>query len=367
MLVLPKGKKFNALSKVREELRKIDAQALLLTSKENRRYLLGQDIDEGIAIVTATNVDFFTDSRYVEAARKAFPQYTVYMVTKERNYDFYLRLAVENNLISYFAFEEDSITYGEYKGLEKVLEGKQVTFVPFQKTFSDLRMTKTEEELNLIQKAQEITDQTFHDILAKIREGISETDLKTELIYQLYKNGSQGLAFDPVVVSGPNTSMPHGVAGSRKLQSGDFITLDFGAKWDGYCADMTRTVALGEPDARMKEVYDTVLRAQQAGIAATKAGVTGADVDEAARCVIREKGYEEFFGHGYGHGVGLEVHESPSCSPSWKKKLAVNCVCSAEPGIYLPGMYGVRIEDLVIVTEDGCKNLTKSPKSLIIL
>ena len=188
-----------------------------------------------------------------------------------------------------------------------------------------------------------------------------------ELIAALYRNGSDGLAFPPIVVAGPNSSMPHGVAGHRVIEEGDFLTMDFGAKLKGYCSDMTRTVAIGYATDKMKEVYDTVLQAQLAGIAATRAGVCGCEVDSAARQVIAEAGYGAYFGHGYGHSLGIEIHEAPNCNPSGKTPLPVGAVCSAEPGIYLPGEFGVRIEDVVIVTADGCKNITKSPKELIIL
>ena len=151
------------------------------------------------------------------------------------------------------------------------------------------------------------------------------------------------------------------------LQNGDFITLDFGCKWKGYCSDMTRTVALGQVSDEMEKIYDTVLQAQEAGIAATRAGIRGCDVDNAARQVIEKAGYGAHFGHGYGHGVGLEIHEAPNCSPSWQKPLPAYCVCSAEPGIYLPGKFGVRIEDVVILTEEGCRNITLAPKHLIVL
>ena len=180
-------------------------------------------------------------------------------------------------------------------------------------------------------------------------------------------SGSEGLAFDPIVVSGPNTSKPHGVPGDRKLEYGDFVTMDFGAKVNGYCADMTRTVALGFVSEEMSRIYGIVLRAQEQAIGMTRAGVTGAEVDGTARKVIEDAGYGAYFGHGYGHSVGLEIHEAPNCSPANHEPLSAGVVCSAEPGIYLPGKFGVRIEDVVIVTEDGCEDITGSPKNLLII
>ena len=218
-----------------------------------------------------------------------------------------------------------------------------------------------------MRKAQQITDRAFSEVLSRVKSGMTEKQLQAELIYSLYKNGADGLAFDPIVVSGPNTSLPHGVATDRVIREGDFVTMDFGAAYQGYCSDMTRTVAVGYATEEMEKVYNTVLQAQLAGIAATKAGVLGKDIDKAARDVIAAAGYGEYFGHGYGHCIGMECHESPNANPSGDKIMEENMVSSAEPGIYLPGKFGVRIEDLVIFTADGCENITKSPKNLIIL
>ena len=196
---------------------------------------------------------------------------------------------------------------------------------------------------------------------------MTEKELLAELIYCLYKNGGEGLSFDPIVVSGPNTSLPHGVATDRVIREGDFITMDFGAMYQGYCADMTRTVAVGYATEEMEKVYNTVLQAQLAGLEATRAGVTGRDVDAAARQVIVDAGYGDYFGHGYGHSLGLEVHEAPNCNPGGETVMVEGMVSSAEPGIYLPGKFGVRIEDVVIFTRDGYENITASPKNLIIV
>ena len=176
-----------------------------------------------------------------------------------------------------------------------------------------------------------------------------------------------GLSFSPIVVSGPNTSLPHGVAGERVLREGDFITLDFGVLYHGYCSDMTRTVALGYATEEMKAVYATVLKAQTTAIAATKAGMVGRDIDAIARKVITDAGYGPYFGHGYGHSLGLEIHEQPNPNPGNPNPMPAGAICSAEPGIYLPGKFGVRIEDVVIITEEGAIDITKSPKELIVI
>lgn len=354
----------NPLKKYRELIENTEADAILLTGEVNRRYAAGYNISEGMAILSATECRYFTDSRYIEAAQRHLPDFTVRMVDRQHNYAFHLREAIADWNVKTLGYEEEVITAGELFRLEDAL---QIGFLPMQDEISGFRQVKTEEELSCIYKAQTITDKAFSEVLNTISPDMTETELKTELIYRLYKNGAEDLSFDPIVVSGPNSSMPHGVAGERKLQKGDFITLDFGCKWGGYCSDMTRTVALGFATDEMEKVYYTVLRAQETAIAATKAGVKGCEIDSIARKVIADAGYGEFFGHGYGHGIGLEVHEAPNCSPSWDKPLPANCVCSAEPGIYLPGKFGVRIEDMVVVTETGCNNLTKSEKSLIIL
>lgn len=341
-----------------------EADAVLLTSEVARRYLSNCNISEGMAVVTKDSCLYFTDSRYIEAAVKGMPDLTVRMVDRQHSYTYHLQQVVKEWNVHVLGYEEENVSAGELQRLEGALD---VGFLPMQNELSQLRQVKSKEEIDSICEAQEITDTVFTEILDVISAEMTEKQLKAELIYRLYKHGAEAPSFDPVVVSGPNSSMPHGVAGERELQNGDFITLDFGCKIDGYCSDMTRTVALGSATEEMKRIYDTVLAAQMAGIAATRAGRFGSDIDAAARCVIDQAGYGEYFGHGYGHGVGLEIHEEPNCSPSWKKPLPIGCVCSAEPGIYLPGKFGVRIEDMVIVEENGCRNITKSPKSFIIL
>ena len=218
-----------------------------------------------------------------------------------------------------------------------------------------------------MRQAQKITDRAFSEVLEKIKAVMTEKQLQAELIYCLYKNGGDGLSFDPIVVSGPNTSLPHGVAGDRVICQGDFITMDFGVIYQGYCSDMTRTVAVGYATEEMEKVYNTVLKAQEAALAATKAGIIGREIDSIARQVITDAGYGKYFGHGYGHSLGMEVHELPSCSPGGQTVMQVNMVSSAEPGIYLPGKFGVRIEDVVVFQESGCENITTSPKKLIIV
>ena len=226
---------------------------------------------------------------------------------------------------------------------------------------------KTEEEVEIMKSAQRIAERALEEILNEIRPGVSEREIAARIQYLMLHYGAENMSFDPIVVSGPNTSLPHGVPGGRLICEGDFVTMDFGCIYHGYCSDMTRTVAVGHVTEEMREIYDTVLAAQLAGIAAARAGVTGKAVDGAARTVIEAADYGKYFGHSFGHGVGVEIHEAPNASPMNEQPLPAGAVISAEPGIYLPERMGVRIEDVVVLTEDGCRNLTRAPKELLIL
>ena len=340
-----------------------EVNGLLLTSRYSRHYGAEFDIAEGVAIVTKAGCRYFTDSRYIESAQAGLKGFEVMDVA---GVGYFKRLndAIADFGVTTLGFEEVYLTVAEFNGFEKNLNAK---LVPYNAKIAAFRAVKEEWELENMRKAQKIADKAFAEVLPRIKTGMSELELQAELIYCLYKNGAHGLSFDPIVVSGPNSSMPHGVAGERKIQDGDFITMDFGVLYNGYCSDMTRTVAVGYATEEMKTVYNTVLAAQLAGLAITKAGVPGKDIDAAARQVITDAGYGPYFGHGYGHSVGLEIHEAPSPNAKNEGPMPLYAVASAEPGIYLPGKFGVRIEDCVIYTEDGYENLATSPKNLIII
>ena len=336
---------------------------LLLTSRYSRHYGAEFDIAEGVAIVAAKGCRYFTDSRYIESAQRDLKGFEVLCVDKI-GYMKLLNDAIADFGITTLGYEENYLTVAELMGYEKNLNAK---LVPFNKEIYAFRGVKEAWELELMRKAQAITDKAFSEVITRLKVGMTELELQAELIYCLYKNGATGLAFDPIVVSGPNTSLPHGVAGSRVIREGDFVTMDFGASYMGYCSDMTRTVAVGFATEEMKKVYATVLEAQLAGLAASKAGVPGKDIDGAARQLIADAGYGEYFGHGYGHSLGLEIHEAPNPNARNEEGMPVGSVASAEPGIYLPGKFGVRIEDTCIFKEDGIEILTASPKNLIII
>lgn len=341
-----------------------DLDGLLLTSRYSRHYGAEFDIAEGVAIVTKAGCCYFTDSRYIEAAQNNISGFEVLEMNRANPYNKLLNDAIARFGVKKIGFEEGYLTVSE---LASFREGLNAELVEAGEKINSFRAVKEEWELERMREAQRITDVAFFEVIQRIRPGMTEKQLQAELIYCLYKNGGEGLSFDPIVVSGPNTSLPHGVAGDRVICAGDFVTLDFGVIYAGYCSDMTRTVAVGFATDEMRKVYDTVLAAQAAGIAATKAGVTGAQIDGAARQVITDAGYGQYFGHGYGHSLGMECHEWPNCSPSGNVPMEANMITSAEPGIYLPGKFGVRIEDVVIFTEDGCENITGSPKNLLIL
>lgn len=341
-----------------------EVDGLLLTSRYSRMYGAEFDIAEGVAIVSKAGCRYFTDSRYIEAAENGISGFEVLMVDRQNPYSKRINEAIADFGIKALGYEEDYLTAAELFAYQEKL---QAQLVPMNRKINGFRAVKEPWELERMRKAQDITDKAFSEVLTRIKVGMTEKQLQAELIYCLYKNGGDGLSFDPIVVSGPNTSLPHGVAGDRVIREGDFITLDFGVIYEGYCSDMTRTVAIGYATEEMEKVYKTVLAAQQAGIAATRAGVTGKEIDGAARQVIAEAGYGAYFGHGYGHSLGMEVHESPNCNPSGDTVMQTNMVSSAEPGIYLPGKFGVRIEDVVVFTDEGYEDITHSPKNLIIL
>ena len=337
---------------------------LLLTSRYSRHYGAEFDIAEGVAIVTKKGSRYFTDSRYIESAQNGIQGFEVLEMNRENPYAKRLNDAIADFGVTTLGYEEEYLTVAELHHFEQELHAK---LVPYNAAIHQFRGAKEEWELERMRKAQDIADKAFAEILTRIKAGMTEKELQAEVIYCLLKNGADGPSFSPIVVSGPNTSLPHGVAGDRVIQEGDFVTMDFGALYGGYCSDMTRTVAIGYATEEMEKVYNTVLAAQLAGIAASKAGVLGKEVDNAARKVIEEAGYGQYFGHGYGHSVGLEIHEKPNCGRYSEDIMVENCVASAEPGIYMPGKFGVRIEDCLIYKADGTENITHSPKNLIII
>ncbi|MDL2288121.1 aminopeptidase P family protein [Oscillospiraceae bacterium OttesenSCG-928-F05] len=353
----------NHLGTLRRHLATADYDALLLLSPANRFYASGFRSSAGAVLITEDGGILLTDARYIEAATAACPDFTVEETGKGGLARRIAALAETMHLRS-IGFEEDRVTVGEFEAYQAAL-GTELR--PAGKDVMALRARKAPWEIRLMEEAQRIAERTLEDILELIKPGVTEKDIAAEIIYRLLRHGAENVSFDPIVVSGENSSLPHGVPSGRAFRPGDFITMDFGCVYMGYCSDMTRTVVLGHATDEMRLVYDTVLEAQLAGISAVRAGVPGADVDRAARDVIEAAGYGRYFGHGFGHSLGIEVHEPPSAAPSGAAPLPEGCVVSAEPGIYLPGKFGVRIEDVLCVEEGGCRNLMAAPKALLVL
>jgi len=353
------------LERLKGKLAEVGLDAVLLINTDNRFFATGFHSTAGAVIVTVDDAWFITDSRYIEAATEAAAgRYHVCLHNAKFTLNDQIKAIIKDAGVSRLGGESSRLSYEEYTAFEELLDLKML---PCQDLLDELRAQKNPEELALMQKAQDITDAAFAHILTVLRAGMTEKQVAAELVYAMMLRGADKVSFDPIVVAGHRSSMPHGEPSDNVICEGDFVTMDFGCMYKGYCSDMTRTVAVGYATEEMKQVYETVLQAQLAGIAVSRAGVLGCDVDKAARDVIEAAGYGEYFGHGYGHSLGLEIHEAPYASPSGKKEMPLNCVCSAEPGIYLPGKFGVRIEDVVVFKEDGCEILTKSPKELIIV
>lgn len=345
------------------------ADAMLITDNITRRYVFNFPSSAGYGIISKNRCELYLDFRYYEIAciaqknGKISKNVTIKESVGARKdvlCDF-----INTEKISNILFENTRMTCSSFDALSKSIEGL-CELRKADSLIDDLRAVKDEYELERMVEAQRITDLSFEHIVGFIKRGMTEREIALELEFFMKKNGSNGLAFDIICVSGTKSSLPHGRP-DEKIVGDGFLTLDFGAKVDGYCADMTRTLCIGKPDNEMLDIYNTVLKAQNAAFEIIKAGVVGADVDKAARDVIDGAGYEGCFGHSLGHGLGLEVHESLGFNRLYNSPLPKGGVLSVEPGIYIEGKCGVRIEDVVFLTENGYKNLTNSTKEIIIL
>ena len=353
----------NNINRIKQALSEQGLDAMLITEPANRLFATGFQSSAGALLVTKSGAWFYTDSRYIEAAKAVIKDVDVLQTTVESPYTEQIKALLTEHGISSIGFEDSTLTYAEYLNWKRKLKVKMIRA---KKLISDLRMVKSADDLNAMKKAQRVAEKSFNELLPVISTDMTEKDVATELLYNFLKNGADDKSFDIIALSGPKSSMPHGVPGNVKIGKG-FLTIDFGVRCGGWCSDTTRTLCVGKPDDKMINVYDTVLKAQLAGIKKVRAGAKGCDVYAEAMAVIENAGYGEFFGHGFGHGIGLEVHEAPSAAESSKDTLPAGAVISAEPGIYLPGRYGVRIEDVLYVTENGSENLTNLTKKLIIL
>lgn len=333
----------------------------LIVSPESRRYFTGFNASDGFLFITKSGSVFLTDSRYIEAAKNKIICCEV-EEQKGKLMDYAKRFNCK-----VLAVEADRLTVTQLKNLRKALHGIKLTTVSTDKIIDSFRAVKNEAEIENICKAQRIAEAAFDHILGFIKVGVTEKEVALELDHYMLSHGADGLSFETIAISGANTSKPHGVPTDKKIEHGDFVTMDYGAVVNGYHSDMTRTVAVGAASDEQKKIYKIVFEAQLAVLRVLKNGVKCSDADKAARDVITEAGYGEYFRHSTGHGVGIEIHEKPFVSPKSTAMLRSGNVVTDEPGIYIPGKFGVRIEDMALITENGCKNLTKAPKELIII
>ena len=355
----------NNVARIQEKLIEKKLDAVLIAGEKNQRFATGFPFTDGYVLIAQKRAWLITDSRYIEAAQQSVPDcVAVQMYDREHPAMSLIQAALHEAGIETLGAEEAELSHSRYLSLEKQL-GMELQ--PAQSLFTELRACKTEDELKSMREAQAISERALKETLPIITPGMTEREVAAELVYRMLRHGSEGNSFDPIVVTGSKTSLPHGVPGDKIIQAGDFLTMDFGSLKDGYCSDMTRTVAVGSATDEMKNVYAIVLQAQLAGIAAARAGIPGSDIDGAARKLIADAGYGAYFGHGFGHSLGLDIHEDPRLAPTAKTPLPVGAVVSAEPGIYLPGRFGVRIEDVLVLREGGCEVITQAPKDLIIL
>ncbi|MGM7681525.1 M24 family metallopeptidase [Cytobacillus sp. Hm23] len=350
------------LTKLREQFSSHDIDGLLITNGYNRRYITGFTGTAGVALVSLHKAVFITDFRYVEQANKQIQGFDIVQHTAPIMEE--VAKQAELMGIKKLGFEQDNMTFSTYKSYEKECSAE---LIPVSGAIEKLRLIKSESEIKILKEATQIADAAYEHILQFIRPGITELDVSNELEFFMRKQGAVSSSFDIIVASGYRSALPHGVASDKVIEKGEFVTLDFGAYYKGYCSDITRTVAVGEVSEELKNIYHIVLEAQMRGMKGIKPGMTGKEADALTRDYIQEKGYGEYFGHSTGHGLGMEVHESPSLSFKSDTALVTGMVVTVEPGIYVAGLGGVRIEDDTVITEGGNESLSHSTKELIIL
>ncbi len=351
------------LARARDMLQQKGLDAVLVQSPVNRRYLSGFTGTAGTLLITDSKSILITDFRYTCQAER---QCRDFMVTECREglWDS-LNSLVREYQVKKLGFEDDFFTYRQYIKMRENLEG--IEPVPLGEELNLLRAVKDREEMEIIRTAARISEKALEHVLPMIKPGVTEREISKELEVFMIRAGCTGPAFDFIVASGWRSAMPHGVAADKKIEYGDLVTIDFGGKYEGYCSDMTRTFVVGKCSQKQKEIYETVLAAQHAALEQIRATLRGCDADSTARSVIEKAGYGEYFGHGLGHGVGLEVHEAPVLGPKSETILEPGMTVTVEPGIYMEGFGGVRIEDLVVVTDNGVENLNNFPKELMVL
>lgn len=349
---------------MRDFLNKAEVDGMIIADPFNMRYLSGFAGGEGYVYISNNRKVIITDSRYTEAATKeAKAGFEVIESTVTKSDIEIIKELASTDNAKVVGFEDLFFTCNMY--------GKIVTscgfnkMMPLGEAVNDLRIIKTPEELEKLKMAESIGDKAFSDVLNIIRPGMTELQVAAELEYSMKKNGAERLSFDSIVASGKNSSLPHAVPTNKMIEEGDFLTMDFGCTYDGYCSDMTRTIVVGSASDKQREIYNTVLKAQLEAMKVIRSGVIGKDVHNVAAKVIADAGYGAYFGHGLGHSVGLYIHENPRFNSVETRQIMSGTIETVEPGIYIPDFGGVRIEDMIVVTEDGFENFTHSPKELI--
>ena len=353
----------NRVKKLRDAFQQNGIDSMVIMKPENRRYISGFTGSAGIAFISASEAYLLTDFRYVEQAEQEAEGFTI-IKHADKILDS-LKETISGLDCNKIGFEKDFITYANYETMKNALSG--YSMVPTENLVEKLRSVKDADEILLIKKAVTIADTAFEHMCSVIQPGLTEKEVAVELEYFMRKNGSQKNSFPPIVASGPRASLPHAQPTNRKIQSGDMVKMDYGATYEGYCSDLTRTVFVSEITKKQRMIYQTVLDAQLLAIAAVAPGKSGVEVDGIARKYIADTGFGDYFGHGLGHGVGLFIHESPRLSQTSTDTLAEGNIVTVEPGIYIPEWGGVRIEDMLVVTQDGHENLTKASKEIYII
>lgn len=344
---------------IKDILKDYGVNAALVITASNTFYLSGYESTNCRILITNDKDYFFTDMRYLEEAKNAIgDRFEVLLGGVEE-----IKGIADDLGIKALGVEEN-VSYGEYRSLEELFKG--IEFVAVDEAFSKIRAIKTEREISLIKTAQSVTETAFNEILPFIKEGVTEIEIAARLEYIMLKNGCE-LAFDSIVAFGENGSKPHAHRSERKLRRGEFVTMDFGAKYKGYCSDMTRTVALGAVDERKARAYNAVLEANKLAEKAIKIGEKCCDIDAVARNYLAKFSLDKFFSHSLGHSVGVDIHEMPAFSPRCDEVLKEGMIITVEPGVYLEGDFGLRIEDMALVTKNGAEILTHADKNLIVL
>ncbi len=360
----------NKLAKLRKKMKENNIDGLIVAKKENRRYLSGFTGTAGALLITDQDNLLITDFRYVNQAGQQSPDFS--LVTISKNLTQTLVEQIETLSLNNIGYEEDFWTCSDYQALteklnEKLASNNKIELVSASQLIKDLRIIKDEHELALIQKAVTLTDQAFAHILKMVKPGISELEVAIELEFYMRRLGASGPSFDYIVASGKRGSLPHGVATEKRIEPGELVTIDFGCVYQGYYSDMTRNFIFGQPDKKQSEIYQLVLTAQETALQKLQVGMSCQEVDSLARDVINKANYGQYFGHGLGHGVGLNIHEAPTLSPIGTGALEEGMIITIEPGIYIADWGGVRIEDMVLVKQDSSTILTKTSKQLYIL